>query len=181
MPLAAGMRLGPYEITAGIGAGGMGEVYRARDSRLARDVAIKVLPESVAADAERLRRFAQEARAVSALNHPNIITIHEVGEASTATGVVHFIVTELVAGRTLREQSNEARLSLTAALEVAVQIASALAAAHEAGVIHRDIKPENVMIRPDGLVKVLDFGLAKLTEKRAAPVHDSDSPTALKA
>ncbi len=162
MPIAPNTKFDHYEIISQLGAGGMGEVWLAKDTRLARDVAIKVLPESVAADAERLRRFAQEARAVSALNHPNIITVYDLGECAAG----HFIVMELIAGRTLREQLSEARLSLTAALEVAVQIASALAAAHEAGIIHRDIKPENVMVRRDGLVKVLDFGLAKLTERR---------------
>src|SRR2546421_977392 len=162
MALAAGSRFNHYEILSPLGAGGMGEVYRARDARLNREVAIKVLPASLADDADRLLRFAQEAKAASALNHPNIITIHEVGEIEG----LHFIVTELIDGQTLRREMASERLSLPAALEIAAQVSSALAAAHEAGITHRDIKPENVMVRRDGIVKVLDFGLAKLTERR---------------
>jgi serine/threonine-protein kinase len=176
MPIEIGVHLGPFEILASLGAGGMGEVYRARDPRLNREVAIKVLPASLADDADRLLRFAQEAKAASALNHPNIITIHEVGEIEG----LHFIVTELVDGQTLRSAMAAARLSLPAALDLVMQIASALAAAHEAGITHRDIKPENVMVRRDGIVKVLDFGLAKLTERPTAEEIDVDAATKAK-
>ncbi len=164
-------QLGAYQLLAPLGRGGMGEVFLAFDARLQRKVAIKLLPAEFTADAERVRRFAQEARAASALNHPNIITIHEIGEAISETETTHYLVTELVEGETLRQQMTNAaqqRLTVTAALEVAVQIAAALVAAHEAGIIHRDIKPENVMVRHDRLVKVLDFGLAKLIEVRNA-------------
>jgi eukaryotic-like serine/threonine-protein kinase len=158
---SAARTIGVYRIEERIGAGGMGEVWSATDTRLRRRVAIKFLPPRVTADASRVSRFENEARTASALNHPNILTVHELGEA----GSMHYIVTELVEGRTLRERMNEGPLPLDEALELGQQIASALAAAHEAGVVHRDIKPENVMIRPDGLVKVLDFGLAKLVEQ----------------
>jgi eukaryotic-like serine/threonine-protein kinase len=151
---------GSYRIEQRIGAGGMGEVWSATDVRLGRRVAIKFLPSNVTFDPSRVARFENEARTASALNHPNILTVHELGEA----GSTHFIVTELVEGRTLRERINQGPLPLDEALEIGGQIASALAASHEAGVVHRDVKPENVMIRPDGLVKVLDFGLAKLLE-----------------
>jgi predicted ATPase/predicted Ser/Thr protein kinase len=154
----------------------MGEVYLAEDTRLGRKVAIKLLPPQFTADAERVRRFEREARAASATNHPNIVTIHEIGE----TDGTHFIITEFIEGQTLRQQMISARLRLLEALEVATQVASALAAAHEAGVVHRDIKPENVMIRRDGLVKVLDFGLAKLTEP-PTPSIDTQAPTYRKA
>jgi len=160
---------GAYQILAPLGRGGMGEVYLALDSRLGRNVAIKLLPAEFTSDAERVRRFAQEARAASALNHPNIITIHEIGEASTGHGTAHYIVTEYVEGETLRQQmtnSSQRQMKLSEAIDVASQIAAALSAAHEAGIVHRDIKPENVMVRRDGIVKVLDFGLAKLTESR---------------
>jgi predicted ATPase/tRNA A-37 threonylcarbamoyl transferase component Bud32 len=163
MPLSAGAKLGPYEILSPIGAGGMGEVYKARDARLDRTVAIKVLPERISERTDLRARFEREARAASALNHPNIITIHEIGEISGT----HYIVTEYVEGETLRQRMSGApqgRLGLAEVLDVAVQIAAALAAAHGAGIIHRDIKPENVMVRRDGIVKVLDFGLAKLIE-----------------
>jgi serine/threonine protein kinase/Tol biopolymer transport system component len=160
MPLPAGTRLGRYEVRSLLGAGGMGEVYLARDTtELERMVAVKVLPAEMASDPERMRRFVQEARAASALNHPNIITIHEIGEADSS----RFIVTEYVEGETLRQRMVRSRLSLREALDVAIQISSALVAAHKAGVVHRDIKPENVMVREDGIVKVLDFGLAKPT------------------
>ncbi len=166
MPLNANTRFDHYEIIAPLGKGGMGEVYRAKDTRLNREVAIKVLPPSVAADHERLLRFEQEAKAASALNHPNIITIHEIGSAMIGADVSHYITTELINGQTLRQYLKTERLPLTTALDIGIQITSALAAAHEAGIIHRDIKPENIMVRRDGIVKVLDFGLAKLTEKR---------------
>ena len=137
----------------------MGEVYLAEDTRLGRRVAVKLLPAEFTADAERVRRFAQEARAASALNHPNIITIHEIGEIANT----HYIATEYVEGETLRQRMERGPLKLHEAVDLAIQIATALEAAHRAGIVHRDIKPENVMVRPDGYVKVLDFGLAKLT------------------
>jgi serine/threonine protein kinase/Tfp pilus assembly protein PilF len=153
--------LGRYKILEELGAGGMGEVYLAEDTHLGRKVALKALPTPYTGDTERARRFQQEARAASSLNHPNILTIHEVGEA----GGRPFIATEYVEGETLREALTKSpRMSLSKALDVVVQMASALATAHTAGIIHRDIKPENIMLRMDGLVKVLDFGLAKLTE-----------------
>jgi serine/threonine protein kinase len=167
--------VGRYQILSLIGAGGMGEVYRARDPRLRREVAIKVLPAALAGEGERMRRFHQESLVVSALNHPNIVTIYELGEADGQ----HFMVMEYVAGQTLRQRLAE-RLSLSESLEIGAQVASALQAAHAAGVIHRDIKPENVMIRPDGLVKVLDFGLAKLTGQPAEVETDSAAPTMMR-
>ena len=157
----AGEQLGAYRILNQLGAGGMGEVYLAEDTRLGRQVALKLLPAEFTADPERLRRFEREARATSALNHPNIITIYEIAEV----GGIHFIATEFVAGETLRQRMAGGAMKLAEALDVTMQIASALAAAHAAGIAHRDIKPENVMVRPDGLVKILDFGLAKLTER----------------
>jgi eukaryotic-like serine/threonine-protein kinase len=160
MSLAAGTRLGPYEIVAPLGAGGMGEVYRARDTRLGREVAVKVLPHSFSKDSDRLRRFEQEARAVSALNHPNILTIHDVGEHNGAP----YVVTELLEGETLRSRMAAGAVSPKRALELALPIAHGLAAAHEKGIVHRDLKPENVFVTRDGRVKILDFGLAKLTE-----------------
>jgi len=150
-----------YRILDKLGSGGMGEVYLAEDTRLGRKLALKILPAEFTRDPDRLARFEQEARAASALNHPNIITIYEVGEHEGA----HFIATEFIEGRTLRQSSPPGGMPLGEALEIAIQVAGALQAAHEAGITHRDIKPENVMIRPDGYVKVLDFGLAKLTEK----------------
>ncbi|HEU0177616.1 MAG TPA: protein kinase [Blastocatellia bacterium] len=155
-------QVGAYQIINQIGRGGMGEVYLARDTRLGRQVALKLLPPRFTEDARRVQRFRQEARAASALNHPNIMTIHEIGEVETAVGALHFIATEFIEGRTLRELIRDGRMSLGEALEVAMQVASALSAAHAAGIVHRDIKPENIMLRPDGYVKVLDFGLAKL-------------------
>jgi hypothetical protein len=159
MTLAAGARLGSYEIVAPLGAGGMGEVYRARHLRLGREVAIKVLPEEVASDPERLQRFEREARAASALNHPNIVTIHDIDEHDGTP----YIAMELVDGRTLRAILNEGRMPFARVLSIARQLADGLAKAHAAGIIHRDLKPENVMLTGDGLVKVLDFGLARLT------------------
>jgi Tol biopolymer transport system component len=163
-----GTQVGNYRILSQLGAGGMGEVFLARDARLDRKVAIKMLPVEFTRDAGRLRRFEQEARAASALNHPNIITIYEISETETEFGKAHFIATEFIEGLTLRQLTGSS-FSFNDALEVAIQVASALAAAHQAGIIHRDIKPENLMVRPDGLVKVLDFGLAKLT----IPYRDS--------
>jgi len=150
---AIGRLLNHYQIISQIGAGGMGEVYLAEDTRLNRKVAIKLLPEGFAADARRLRRFEREAKAVSALNHPNILTVHEFG----ADGDAHFLATEFVEGETLREKIGGGELSLIDALKIAEQTAFALCAAHDAGIVHRDIKPENIMIRLDGIVKVLDF------------------------
>ena len=158
--LAMGERISHYEIIEQIGVGGMGEVYLAQDTKLKRKVALKLLPAELTNNIERLRRFDQEARAASALNHPNILTIHELG----ASGYTHFIVTEFIEGESLRERISQNQVELSEVLETAIQITSALAAAHEAGIIHRDIKPDNIMIRRDGLIKVLDFGLAKLIE-----------------
>ncbi|HKA35728.1 MAG TPA: serine/threonine-protein kinase, partial [Thermoanaerobaculia bacterium] len=160
MPLAAGSRLGPYEVLVPIGAGGLGEVYRARDTRLSRPVALKVLPESLSVEKKRLQRFEKEARAASALNHPNIVTIYEVGSSDGTS----YIAMELVEGRTLRELIHTGWLPLRRLLPLAAQLADGLARAHEAGIVHRDLKPENVMVTKDGLVKILDFGLAKLTQ-----------------
>ncbi|MGC2557459.1 MAG: serine/threonine-protein kinase, partial [Terriglobales bacterium] len=158
MPLTSGTKLGPYEILAPIGAGGMGEVYRARDTRLGREVALKILPSSFTSDADRLRRFEQEARAVAALNHPNILAIHDIGEE----GGSPFIVSELLEGTSLRSELESGALTSRKAAEYAVQIAHGLAAAHDKGIIHRDLKPDNIFITRDGRVKILDFGLAKL-------------------
>src|SRR5262245_36220854 len=159
MPLAAGTPLGPYEILAPLGAGGMGEVYRARDTRLGREVAIKVLPASFSKDADRLRRFEQEARAASLLNHPNIIAVYDVG----SHGGAPYVVQELLEGETLRAVLVRDRLSHRRSLDYAIDIARGLAAAHEKGIVHRDLKPENVFVTRDGRVKILDFGLAKLS------------------
>jgi eukaryotic-like serine/threonine-protein kinase len=156
--LIAGKRIGRYEVLNLIGRGGMGEVFLAQDASLGRKVALKLLRGDFTRDPDRLRRFQQEARSASALNHPNILTIHEIGHEDS----LHFMATEYVEGQTLREYLSHTHLSLGQVLDVAVQVASALAAAHQAGIIHRDIKPENVMLRTDGYVKVLDFGLAKL-------------------
>ena len=172
MSVAPGTRLDRYEIISLLGVGGMGEVYLALDTRLDRRVALKLLPAQYTRDAGRVRRFVQEAKAASALNHPNIITIHEIGEI----GETHFMATEFIDGQTLRRQMSAGRIELKHALEVAIQVATALSAAHAAGIVHRDIKPENIMVRKDGIVKVLDFGLAKLTEPEAG-VADSDAPT----
>src|SRR5262247_3885871 len=160
MPLTVGAHLGPYEILAALGAGGMGEVYRARDSRLGREVALKVLPASVASDPERLARFEREARTVAALNHPNIVTLYSVEEDAGT----RFLTMELVDGLSLAASIKPGGLPLTQVLELAIPLADALAAAHEKGVVHRDLKPANVMVTREGRVKVLDFGLAKLIE-----------------
>ena len=158
MTLAAGTRLGPYEVVGPLGAGGMGEVYRARDERLSRSVALKVLPEEISADRGRLERFEKEARAAASLNHPSIVTIYDVGSADS----VAYIAMELVEGRTLRELLSSGPIPLKRLLPVAAQAADGLAKAHAAGIVHRDLKPENVMVTKDGFVKILDFGLAKL-------------------
>src|SRR5262245_39642830 len=160
MPLSPGTRLGPYEILAPIGFGGMGEVYRARDSRLARDVALKVLPTELAGDHARRARFEQEARAAGALNHPGIVTVYDIGSQE---GIL-YLVTELIEGSTLRVAMDGA-LPQRKAIDYAAQIADALAAAHAPGIVHRDLKPENIMLTPDQRTKILDFGLARQTGK----------------
>jgi serine/threonine protein kinase len=169
MTISAGKRLGPYEILEPIGAGGMGEVYKAIDLKLGRDVAIKVLPGEMASDSDRLRRFEQEARAASALNHPNIVTIYDIGKH----GETPYIAMEFVEGKTFREMLSEGPLSTKKLLPLVTQIAEGLGKAHTAGIIHRDLKPENLMVSNDGYVKILDFGLAKLL----APPSESESPT----
>src|SRR5437763_8731530 len=160
MPLSPGSRIGSYEIVSPIGAGGMGEVYRARDTKLHRDVAIKVLPDLFARDPERLARFEREARTLAALNHPNIAHVYGV-EGSA-------LIMELVDGEDLSQRIARGPIPIDEALPIARQIAAALAAAHEAGIVHRDLKPANIKVRPDGAVKVLDFGLAKPFEAVAA-------------
>jgi len=170
-----GSRLGPYEILGRIGAGGMGEVYRARDSRLSREVALKVLSEPFALDRRRLQRFEQEARVVSALNHPNIVTVFEIGQADA----VPFIAMEKIEGQSLRLLLRSGGLPLRKLLDLAIQIAEGIARAHEAGVVHRDLKPDNIMVTSDGVVKILDFGLAKLTRsflERGAQPEDGTLP-----
>ncbi len=158
MPFSSGTKLGFFEITAPLGAGGMGEVYRARDTRLGRDVAIKILVAEVATNKDRMSRFEQEARSASSLNHPNIITIHEIGSFDSTS----YIAMEWVDGKTLRETLKEGPLPARKAIQIAVQLADGLTKAHEAGIVHRDLKPENIMITKDGFAKILDFGLAKL-------------------
>jgi len=167
MPLAAGQKLGPYEISAPLGAGGMGEVYRAKDTRLGREVAIKILPAEFSSNQNRMERFEQEARAASALNHPNIITVHDVGVQNGNS----YIAMELVDGKSLREMLQAGSLPIKRAVSLAAQVADGLAKAHEAGIVHRDLKPENIMISKDGFAKILDFGLAK--SMMAAPAEAS--------
>ena len=169
-----GKLIGHYRIESLIGVGGMGEVYLARDERLGRKAALKLLPDNLTIDEAQLSRFKNEARSASALNHPNILTVYEIG----AEGDRQFIAMEFIEGVTLRASITCGRIKPHAALEIAVQVASALAAAHQAGVVHRDIKPENIMLRPDGYVKVLDFGIAKLTEQRPASDDDTTETTA---
>jgi len=171
MTIAAGSRLGPYEILVALGAGGMGEVYRARDERLGREVAVKVLSDEFSTDPDRRKRFEQEARSASALNHPNIVTIHEIGTSESTT----YIAMELVDGRTLREVLHSGPLPTKRLLDLAFQIADGLAKAHSAGIVHRDLKPENLMVSRDGVVKILDFGLAKLV--KATSDESSHLPT----
>ena len=158
MMLAPGTKLGSYEIVAALGAGGMGEVYRARDTRLERSVAIKILPADFSADSDGLHRFEREARSASALNHPNVVTIYELGQ----DGSTHYIAMELIEGKTLRELLVPGLLPIRRVIEIAAQVAEGLAKAHEAGIAHRDLKPANLMVSHDGFVKILDFGLAKL-------------------
>src|ERR1700733_4021740 len=163
MPLAAGYRLDSYEIIAPLGAGGMGEVYRARDAVLKRDVAIKVLPADWSRDPERLRRFELEAQAAAALNHPNIVSIFHVGQYDGSP----YIVTELLQGETLRDRLRKGPMRLREVVDLGVELVRGLAAAHDAGIVHRDLKPENIFITKDGRVKILDFGLAKLDPAKA--------------
>jgi serine/threonine protein kinase len=151
--LDAGSRLGPYEIVSALGAGGMGEVYRAKDSRLGREVAIKVLPAAVAQDPERLRRFEQEARAASAIHHPNLLTVFDVGSHEGTA----YLVTELLSGESLRDLMSRGPLTTKKACEIATQASKGLAAAHEKGIVHRDLKPENLFVTKDGITKILDF------------------------
>jgi serine/threonine protein kinase len=163
--LGRGTRLGPYEILAKVGEGGMGEVYRAHDTRLDRAVAIKVLPAEFAADPDRLARFEREARAAAALNHPNIVAVYDVG----TLGDVSYLVTELLEGQTLRSVLGGTRLPVQRVVEYGAQVARALGAGHDRGILHRDLKPENLFLTRDGRIKVLDFGLAKRIEPDGAP------------
>jgi serine/threonine protein kinase len=172
--LSAGARLGPYEIVDLVGAGGMGEVYRARDARLGRDVAIKVVRRAAPADAERLRRFEQEARSASILNHPNVLAIYDVGSHEG----MPYLVSELLEGDTLRQRLADGPIAPPRVLGYAIEIADGLSAAHAKGIVHRDLKPENLFLTKDGRIKILDFGLAKLTEAAPAPAADSKAPTA---
>src|SRR5512132_4044135 len=173
MTLRSGSRLGPYEIVSQLGAGGMGEVYRAKDPRLGREVAIKVLPASFSKDPDRLRRFEHEARAAGVLNHPNITAVYDIGSVERSP----YVVTELLEGETLRSRLAAGPLSPRKALDYAIQIARGLAAAHEKGIVHRDLKPENLFVTKDGRVKVLDFGLAKLTQSEEG-IDLTELPTA---
>ena len=169
MALATGARLGPYELSALIGAGGMGEVYKARDTRLNRDVAVKILPASFAADPARLRRFEQEAQSIAALNPPNIVAIHDIGHDNET----YYIVSEFLEGESLRELLARGVPSHRKSISYAIQIANALAAAHSKNIAHRDLKPDNIFITRDGRVKILDFGLAKsisVTQREASPL-----------
>src|ERR1700735_4752798 len=169
MTLSPGSLLGDYEIVAPLGAGGMGEVYRARDARLGREVAIKVLPESFSKDPIRLARFEQEARAAAALNHPNILGVYQVG----AWGGVPYLVSELLEGETLRERLNRGPLTLRKVIDYGVQIARGLEAAHRKGIIHRDLKPENLLLTKDGHAKILDFGLARMAQPEGVEVNEA--------
>src|SRR4029450_9143889 len=171
-PFAPGIKLGRYEIRSKLGAGGMGEVYRARDTELSRDVAVKVLPSSFSADRDRLHRFQQEACAASALNHPNILIVHDIGAHDGSP----YVVSELLEGETLRKRIGGTALGQRRAVDYALQIANGLAAAHEKGIIHRDLKPGKLFVTNDGRVKILDFGLAKLTQLDGDQVQ-TDVPT----
>ena len=172
MALTSGTKLGPYQVIAPIGAGGMGEVYRARDAALERDVAVKVLPTVVSEDPDRLRRFKQEAQATAALNHTNILAIFHVGEQNGTP----YIVSELLEGESLRQRLQAGPLPMRKAIDYAVQVARGLAAAHNRGIIHRDLKPENIFLTRDGRAKILDFGLSKLSRPEEG-ASNSDSPT----
>jgi serine/threonine protein kinase len=173
--LLIGQTIGHYKIQKRIDAGGMGEVYLASDMTAGRSAALKVLPAYLTRDAERLKRFQQEARVVARLNHPNILTIYEVGAEDSTS----YIASELVEGETLRQRIARGRMPLSEVIELAIQVASALTAAHSAGVVHRDIKPENIMLRPDGYVKVLDFGIAKLAEQEVPPAMSQEEAVKL--
>src|SRR5206468_3790902 len=176
MPISIGTQLGSHEITALLGKGGMGEVYRARDLKLKRDVAIKILPEEFSRDADRVSRFQREAEVLASLNHPNIAAIYDLEEANGS----HFLVLELVEGQTLAERIKRGPIPVEEALQIAKNICSALEAAHEQGIVHRDLKPANIKLTPIGRVKVLDFGLAKISEAQAA-MDFSNSPTLMSA
>ena len=175
MALPSGTRIGPYEIADPIGSGGMGEVYRARDTRLGRNVAVKVLPSSFASDAERVRRFEQEAQAAGQVNHPNILAIYDVGSHDGSP----YVVSELLDGQTLRELLTDGPLPIRKTIDYASQTALGLAAAHDRGIVHRDLKPDNLFLTPDGRVKILDFGLAKLVEPTVSGTSPSESKTIL--
>jgi len=177
LSIAIGTKLGSHEITGVLGRGGMGEVYRARDTKLKRDVAIKILPEEFSLDPERIARFHREARAIAALNHANIAAIHELGETRTTK----FIVLELVEGDTLAQRIRRGPLPVEEALNIARQIGEAREAAHEKGIIHRDLKPANIKITPQGKVKLLDFGLARIFEDESEDLDSSNSPTLVSA
>src|SRR5687768_10831511 len=168
---AAGQKVGRYEILCSLGAGGMGQIYLAHDAQLGRKIALKLISPEFATDPLRVRRFEQEARAASALNHPNVCVIHEIGITDNGR---HFIAMEYIQGITLRDRLARGTLHPLEALQVAVQVGAALASAHTVGIVHRDIKPENIMLRPDGYVKVVDFGLAKLTEVLTDREHAAD-------
>lgn len=174
MRLTPGTCLGAYEIVGPIGAGGMGEVYRARDGRLNRDVAVKILSAEFNGNPERLHRFAQEARAAAALNHPNILAVYDVGQESGSS----YIVSELLEGQTLRERLANGAMPVRKAIGYAIQIAHGLASAHDKGILHRDLKPENIFVTGD-IIKILDFGLAKLSAVEPAPAGTSAMPTSL--
>ncbi|MGH7118180.1 MAG: serine/threonine-protein kinase, partial [Acetobacteraceae bacterium] len=173
MTLATGTKLGPYEIHAAIGAGGMGEVYRARDAKLGREVAIKVLPEAFARDGERMARFQREAKLLASLNHPNIAAIYGFEDS----GATHALVMELVEGPTLADRIKSGPIPVDEALRIGKQICEALEYAHERGIVHRDLKPANVKVTPDDAVKVLDFGLAKAIDGDASSMDMANSPT----
>src|SRR5882672_3967940 len=175
--LAPGTALGPYKILEAIGAGGMGEVYRAKDTRLGGEVAVKVLTRNLSNDADALRRFEQEARAAGMLNHPNILAIYDIG----SEGNQHYIVSELLEGESLRARIRQSNIPPRKALDYAAQIARGLAAAHERNIVHRDLKPENLFITRDGHVKILDFGLAKLVQSEGPGDSLTSAPTAVVA
>ena len=170
-----GQTIGHYKISESIGTGGMGEVYLATDITAGRKAALKLLPMRFTGDAERLKRFQQEAHAVVALNHPNILTVYEIGEDHST----YYIASELIEGETLRQRLTRGRIQVGEAVDVAIQVASALAAAHQGGIVHRDIKPENIMLRPDGYAKVLDFGIAKLAEQELPATMPRDEALSL--